>query len=74
MSTRSSHTDKSKHTKSQSTETRTEKLTEKSTEKSSNILLKPPIESSPMKSTGSSPKRTSKDDYCVPMTTNGEIS
>jgi len=47
----------------QSTETRTEKSTEKSTKKSTKILLKPPIESGTMKSTGWSPKRSSKDDY-----------
>jgi len=45
VSTRSSPTDKSKPTESQSTETCTEKLTEKSTEKSRKILLKPPIKS-----------------------------
>ena len=33
--------------------------------KSTKILLKPPIESATMKSTGWTPKRTSKDDYLV---------
>jgi len=33
--------------------------------KSTKILLKPPFESATMKSTGWSPKRTSKDDYLV---------
>jgi len=72
VSTRSSPIDKSKPTKRQSTETRTKKSTEMSTEKSTGkfvkstkILLKPPIESATMKSTGWSPKRTSNDDYLV---------
>jgi len=49
----------------QSTQTRTNKSTEKSTSKSTKstkILLKPPIESATMKSTGWSPKRTSNDE------------
>jgi len=61
-----------KPTGRQSTETRTEKSTEKSTQKSTGkstkstkIPLKPPIKSATMKSTGFSPKRTSKDDYLV---------
>jgi len=45
----------------QSTETHTEKSTKKSTK----ILLKPPIESAPMKLTGWSSQRTSIDDYLV---------
>jgi len=67
-----------KPTGMQSTETGTEESTEKSTEKSAGkptkstkstkILLKPPFESASVKSTGWSPKRTSKDDYRVPMT------
>jgi len=60
----------------QSTETRTEKPTEKSTgksTKSTKILLKPPFESASKKSTGWSPKRTSKDDYRVPMTVGCKI-
>jgi hypothetical protein len=44
----------------QSTETRTEKST-----KSTKILLKLPIKSATMKSTGWSPKRTSNHDYLV---------
>ena len=43
---------------------RNQKSTVKST-KSIKILLKPPFESTTMKSTGWSPKRTSKDDYLV---------
>jgi len=43
---------------------RNQKSTVKST-KSIKILLKPPLESATMKSTGWSPKRTSKDDYLV---------
>jgi hypothetical protein len=62
MSRRSSPTDKSKPTNKS-----TEMSTEKSTEKSTKILLKPHIESAPMKSTGWSPKRTSKDDYRIKM-------
>jgi len=58
-------------TERQSTETCTEKSTEKSTEKptekSINILLKPPVQSTPMMSTGWQPKRTSKDDYQIKM-------
>jgi len=53
--------------KSPSAEARTEKSTENSTEKSTKILLKPPIESAPMKSTGWSLKRTSNDDYRIKM-------
>ena len=56
-----------------SAETRTDKSTKKSyrqvkstprgmSTKSTKILLKPPIASATMKSTGWSPKRTSKDD------------
>jgi len=51
-----------------STETANGKRNQKSTVKSTksiNILLKPPFESATMKSTGWSPKRTSKDDYLV---------
>jgi len=43
---------------------RNQKSTVKST-KSIKILLKPPFESTTMKSTGWSPMRTSKDDYLV---------
>jgi len=43
---------------------RNQKSTVKST-KSIKIQLKPPFESTTMKSTGWSPKRTSKDDYLV---------
>jgi len=50
-----------KPTGRQSTETRIEK----STEKSANILLKPPVKSAPMKSTGWPPQWTSNDDYRV---------
>jgi len=48
------------------TEKFTEKLTGTST-KSTKIVLKPPIESTLMKSTGWSPKRTLKDDYRIEM-------
>jgi len=68
VSTRSSHTDKSKPTESQSTETRTEKSTKKFTKKSTKIPLKPPIESVTMKSNGRSPKRTANNDYPVNAT------
>jgi len=54
-----------KPTGMKSTQTRTEKSTKKSTK----VLLKPPMENVSMKSTRWSPKRTSKDDYRVPMTT-----
>ena len=59
-----------KPTGRQSTQTRTKKSTEKSTcksAKSTKILLKPPIESATMKSTGWSPMRTSNDES-IPST------
>jgi len=68
-------TDKStKKSTDKSAETRTDKSTEKSyrqvkstprgkSTKSTKFLLKPPIESATMKSTGWSPKRTSNDDW-----------
>jgi hypothetical protein len=59
-------TDKPKAHRRQPTETRTDKSTKlKSTKKSTRILLKPPVESATLKSTGWSPKRTSKNDYRV---------
>jgi len=59
----SSPTDKPKAHRRQSTETRTDKPTKKSTR----ILLKLPVESATMKSTGWSPKRSSNDYYRIKM-------
>jgi len=55
----SSPTDKPKAQPRQSTETHTDKPTKKSTR----MLLKPPVESATMKSTGWSSKRSSNDYY-----------
>ena len=64
----SSPTDKPKAHWRQSTETRTDKPTKKSTR----MLLKLPVESATMKSTGWSPKRSSNDYYRIKMCLRGK--
>ena len=64
----SSPTDQPKAHRRQFTETCTDKPTKKSTR----MLLKPPVESAIMKSTGWSPKRSSNDYYPIKMCLRGK--